>query len=369
MATANSRQPAHVFLAVSPAIQDPLWVTNLAGRSQDNHMNPSVLREKPVFICGHPKAGTSLLRAILDAHPQLIVYPEETIFFRRFFPRARSLDLSAQLKLAETELIHIFQWNRQQPVASQKGYPDRDYSSTPYDQVRDELYRLAGEEHRHPGDILSAAVLAYGLVNHQLSPQSTWWVEKSPYNEYFADQIFDWWPQARCIHIVRDPRDNFVSYQRKHPGWEAEFFSKNWLRSTQAGVQNQRRFSPEKYMLLRYEDLTSSPQERINDLVSFLKIEWDDSLAEPTRAGEQWQGNSMFSNQFESISSAPVARWKEKLDQSDAAVISLMTRPIIETLGYCTTAEIYMLSEKNHTARWRAASWPVRRYFRKLQKK
>jgi hypothetical protein len=44
------------------------------------------LRDHPVFICGHPKAGTSLVRSILDSHPQLIVYPEETVFFRRYLP-------------------------------------------------------------------------------------------------------------------------------------------------------------------------------------------------------------------------------------------------------------------------------------------
>ncbi len=342
---------------------------HLTEHAQEDIMNPETLREKPVFICGHPKAGTSLLRAIFDAHPQLIVYPEETIFFRRFLPRARNLDLAGQLKLAEKELIHIFQWNREHPVSSQAGYPDRDYSTIPFDQVRNELHHLAQNGYRHPGDILSAAVLAYGLVNQQISPQTTWWVEKSPYNEYFADQIFDWWPQARCIHIVRDPRDNFVSYRRKHPGWQAEFFSKNWLRSTQAGVQNQKRYGTDRYLLLRYEDLTASPQERLEELVNFLDIRWDNSLVEPTRAGEQWQGNSMFSHQFESISSAPVARWKEKLDQTDAAVISLMTRPYLERMGYSNVAEIKMGSTKNYNAQWRVISWPIRRIFKRKSKK
>ena len=38
-------------------------------------MNP-ILPDRPVFICGHPKSGTSLLRAMLDSHPELLVYPE-----------------------------------------------------------------------------------------------------------------------------------------------------------------------------------------------------------------------------------------------------------------------------------------------------
>src|SRR5690349_5530581 len=35
----------------------------------------------PVFIIGHPKSGTSLLTAMLDSHPQLMVLPEESDFY------------------------------------------------------------------------------------------------------------------------------------------------------------------------------------------------------------------------------------------------------------------------------------------------
>ncbi len=327
---------------------------------------PASLIDSPVFICGHPKAGTSLIRAILDGHPQLIVYPEESIFFRRFLPKAINLGLPEQILLAEKELIHIFQWDSKKPAPSQEGYPDRDYSFIPFEEVRQELSRMMKENYRHPGDILRAAVLAYGQVSRQITPQTIRWVEKSPYNEYHAGKIFEWWPQARCIHIVRDPRDNFVSYRRKHPKWNAEFFSMNWLRSTQAGLQNQEHYSSQRYLVMRYEDLTASPQEYLNKLVAFLGINWDESLVEPTRAGIQWRGNSMFANQFQSISSAPVARWKEKLNNDDAAVVSLMTRPFLERLGYSSKSEIEKMSRENRKARWRIASWPIRRRFNRL---
>jgi hypothetical protein len=196
--------------------------------------NPDNLRDRPVFICAsqgrhQPAAGR------FDSHPQLIVYPEETVFFRRYLPRAAGLDLESQLALADETLIHIFKWRREHPVPSQAGFPDRDYSAIPYDQVRQTMRNLAGERCLHPGDLLSAAVLAYGQVSGLATPATRLWVEKSPYNEYYAAQIFAWWPEARCIHILRDPRDNYVSYRRKHPEWQPEFFALNWRRSTAAG--------------------------------------------------------------------------------------------------------------------------------------
>ncbi len=322
------------------------------------------IREQPLFICGHPKAGTSLVRAVFDSHPQLIVYPEETIFFRRFLPQAAGLDLQGQLELAERTLIHIFRWNSAEPAPDQEGFPDRDYSAISYEAVRQNMVELATRQHRHPGDMLSAAVLAFGQVSGQLGSQTRHWVEKSPYNEYYTSQIFEWWPAARCIHILRDPRDNYVSYRRKHPGWSAEFFAANWKRSTQAGIENRARFGAERYYILRYEDLTRSPEEQLQKLKDFLQIEWDVSLIAPTRAGEQWSGNSMFggaANEFKSISAAPVGRWKEKLSTSEALVIEMKMGELLETSGYDPSALSEANAAQKLSANWRLVTWPIRR--------
>jgi hypothetical protein len=318
---------------------------------------PDDLRERPIFICGHPKAGTSLLRAVFDSHPQLIVYPEETVFFRRFLPRAAGLDLEGLLALADETLIHIFQWNRERPVASQVGFLDRDYSAISFEQVRQVLRQFARQHCEHPGDVLSAAVLAYGKVSGAATPATRAWVEKSPYNEYYAEQIFAWWPEARCIHILRDPRDNYVSYQRKHPDWQPEFFAANWRRSTHAGLENRQRFGAGRYLILRYEDLTQSPQATLRQLADFIGIDWDPALAAPTRAGAQWAGNSMFSEQFQGISAAPVARWHEKLSPGDVAVIEQMAGSQMEEFGYNRGANGAVVL----AARGRAIVWPLRR--------
>jgi hypothetical protein len=319
------------------------------------------LRDHPIFICGHPKAGTSLARAILDSHPQLVVYPEETVFFRRFLPQAAGLDVEGQIELAERLLVHIFRWNAAEPVSDQEDFPGRDYSAIPFDEVYQSMRQILRLDYRHPGDVLSAAILAFGQVGGQANPQTRAWVEKSPYNEYYAAQIFAWWPAARCLHILRDPRDNFVSYRRKHPDWTPEFFAANWRRSSLAGLQNLARFGAERYYLLRYEDLTQAPEKELEKLAGFLQIDWDPALANPTRAGEQWRGNSMFASQFQAISNAPVARWKEKLSHPEAAVIELGIGRVLETCGYAPEASAAGGMAQRLAARWRLITWPVRR--------
>ena len=115
---------------------------NKKNSSQLNH-----IREKPVFICGHPKSGTSLLRSMLDNHPELIVYPEETYFFRKFLPMSEGSTLKEQLALAEEHLIHIFKWNVSDPPADQAGYPDHQSDEFPWSRKNNPFgapFRISG---------------------------------------------------------------------------------------------------------------------------------------------------------------------------------------------------------------------------------
>ena len=42
----------------------------------------SKLNKAPLFICGCPKSGTTLLRSLFDGHPERLVFPMEMKFFR-----------------------------------------------------------------------------------------------------------------------------------------------------------------------------------------------------------------------------------------------------------------------------------------------
>lgn len=301
--------------------------------------NPS-LRDSPVFICGHPKSGTSLLRALFDTHPQVVAYPEETVFFRRYLPQAHGKSLEDKLSLADKTLTHIFEWNQTNPPAHQSGHPDRDYSQVPADEVRAAMRRFVSGQYRHEGDMLSAAILAYGEATGRLIKDTKYWVEKTPLNELFAAQIFAWWPEARCIHVVRDPRDNFVSYRRKHPDWTAEFFARNWRRSTRAGFANRKRLGDGRYKLIRYEDFVRDPEAALRELCAFLGIADDPSMRRPTRGGKIWQGNSMFDEKFEGINDSSVGRWRKSLGGEELYWLESLTGSALRRMGYESYSQV-----------------------------
>jgi hypothetical protein len=300
----------------------------------------SELRDSPVFIAGHPKSGTSLLRSVLDSHPELVTYPEETSFFRRYLPKTPGKSLLQKTVLSDRYLTHIFEWNQANPPAHQAGFPDRDYSHIPVTKVRRAMNQLVTARFKHDGDMLSAVIMAYGQVTGQLTAETKHWVEKTPYNEHYAAQIYAWWPAALMVHTVRDPRDNFTSYRRKHSNWSPEAFAMSWARSTQAGLDNLARHGAEHYWMLRFEDLVVAPEARLRQLCKFLHIDDDPSMRQPARGGKPWSGNSMFEDEFSSISAAPVGRWQESLPAEDVAALEIVAAPWMRRLGYTLSGQV-----------------------------
>jgi len=288
----------------------------------------------PIFICGHPKAGTSLVTSLLDGHPAFVVYPEETLFFRRFLPAIEGKTSEEKLALADQLLTHIFQWNIESPPDHQKDYPDRDYSDIDFNQIHKGFAEVVQSGEDSDKTYLEASILAFGRISGLLTGKSRYWVEKSPYNEFFSDKIFEWWPEAKCVHIIRDPRDNFVSYKRKHPGWNAKTFAWNWVRSTRTGLANQVRYGLDRYFMIRFEDLLQKPEFETQRLAELFNLEWDKSLMEPTRVGDSWRGNSMFGDKFDSISTDPIGRWKELISPMELAIVQAIAGKAMSAVGY-----------------------------------
>jgi hypothetical protein len=289
----------------------------------------NTLRDSPVFICGHPGAGTNLLRAMLESCPAVIVYPEETNFFRMYLPNASGKSLEKKLELADRYLIQIFQWNRRNAPEHQAGFLDRDYSGIAFAEVQRTLRELVSQQFRHDGDMLSAAMLAFASVTGQLSPASRYWLEETPFNEWFARQIFELWPRAKCIHVVRDPRDNYVTYRQKHPEWTARFFAATWERSTRLGLASADKYGPERYWLVSYEQFATRPEETWRSLCQYLGIA-DDAA----RQNLTWKSNPLAPEHSSSIRPVPIGRWKEELSPAQVAAIEGVARTGMRAMGY-----------------------------------
>lgn len=292
------------------------------------------LRDRPIFLCGHPRSGTSLLRALFDGHHQVLAYPYESFFFRGFLPQAAKLERDERIELASRYMLQFTEL-RPEMAAGFEQFPAEARKIQAFAQMCLAVQQYIQDYgYRHDGDLLAAVILAFGQVYRLIGPETRYWLEKSIFNEFFAEQIFDWWPEARCIHVMRDPRDVFVSYHPRRKKILPRKFALRWQKSAAQGLANRQKYGAERYFIFKYKELAETPDDFLEKLTAFLGIDNAPALRIPSSVGQPWEGNSTFTDSFAGISTQPVGRWTTELSRLDVQVIEQISGEAMRGLAY-----------------------------------
>jgi hypothetical protein len=101
------------------------------------------------------------------------------------------------------------------------------------------------------------------------------WGAQSGMVEAYADVLFASYPNARMIHMIRDPRDRFAAARHRANAGRGGVgpAAARWLHSVQLADRNARRY-PNQYMTIRYEDLVENPEQTIRAVCEFLGEEF-----------------------------------------------------------------------------------------------
>src|SRR5262249_17176757 len=113
-------------------------------------------------------------------------------------------------------------------------------------------------------------------------PYARYWGDKNPHysdpeNSGCLNTIFELFPGARFIHIIRDGRDVVSSLIRKRDAngrlWEDwESAHHVWTNHISIGCEFGKTIPPEQYFELRYEDLTRDDVGYARRIFDFLGI-------------------------------------------------------------------------------------------------
>lgn len=218
--------------------------------SFDSHLHPM-----PVIV-GSPRSGTTLLRFMLDAHPELAI-PPETGFLMLGSPlRGRGDNLRKTFFRA---LIH---------------HPEP-FPVWPDFEIPEEAFWAALTE-INPFTVPDGYRAFYRLYAARFGKPR--WGDKTPLYCLDLNTIRRVLPETRFIHIIRDGRDAALSLRRMwfSPGWEIETQAAYWrkcvLAARRAGVGR-----PD-YMEVRYEDLILSTRETLDRICAHTGLRFDDAM-------------------------------------------------------------------------------------------
>ncbi|WP_420645344.1 sulfotransferase family protein [Candidatus Leptofilum sp.] len=292
--------------------------------------------KQPIFLLGAHKSGTSLLRSLFDGHPDLFVIPKETHLFERsgywvdYYLRRRQPKEMSKDEIVAAFTSMIAEYNTLADAQS-------DNVTVQHWDVSTFREQLATANASEPAALFTAVFQAihFSLYGFPLDVHKRV-VEKSVEQAEFALELDQLFPDAKFIHIVRNPYANFVSLRRYksengYPFLKAIIFA--LYNSYYHLLRNGRLL--QNYTTIRYEDLVTQPENIMKQLAQFVGIRFQETLLQPTSAGQTWPGNSVYVSQLSGISTASLDKWKEEIYDFEIRLLNkALPAYVWEKFGY-----------------------------------
>ena len=267
---------------------------------------------QPLFVVGLPRSGTSLTAEILGRHSEVLSLGE-THFFEELTSgitpgRVGKMD-SACLRDNAYHLYQSLERHKYRDILSQI----EDWFSA------DDLVRAASEG----GSTVGALYRAFIRLASDHASHEHWVCDDTPRHLFHLASALDWFPEAKIVVCVRDPRDFMCSYKnywkkaaaperrRIQRLYHPLLTSLYWRSGINVLGREASQLPEGRVLAVRYEDLVMAPEARVKELCSFLELPFEPAMLEVERA------NSSFDVGRKGIFTESVGRWRSCLDPEE----------------------------------------------------
>jgi Sulfotransferase family len=274
-----------------------------------------VERSKPIFIVGAPRSGTTLLRFMLSSHSGIYIPPESDFIPRLFLGRPHT-PLSRDEAARKLQVI----------LSNRRFF--REWNADPLDP---KTFVAALPE-------LTPAVFLHSLYSaYAAQYDAVRWGDKSPIYTNHMGLLADIFPDAQFIHLIRDGRDAALSVLDAYPDRfyvDAYFAARSWRQRVQSAREAGTTLGPERYLELRYEELTIDPEGVLSNLCHWLDEPFEPAMCEPHKLGRQLlrpRGRHAPVRQPPRPNSG---RWRHRMVGADQRLFQAVAGDLLGELGY-----------------------------------
>lgn len=257
---------------------------------------------KNIFIVGCGRSGTTLLKSILSAHPDIYVSPE-TFFYTSIVPKAPK----------RTDLLDfvVSRWW----IADAGITRDRMLKHLPDKYGADDVFRalmaVFGDDHRN-------CVIG----------------EKTPNHVNHLREIRVAFPEGKFIQMMRDPRAVLASYKKAKVGTNQVYGIINeWAKAANVYLEN---CNNNDFFCIRYEDLVTDPQSVLKKLFDFVGVDWDEGVLNFHNRAERGYSveQAHHINTMRPIFHSSLESWRKGISLGELAVLESKLGDLMEKVGY-----------------------------------
>jgi hypothetical protein len=247
------------------------------------------------FLVGAERSGTTLLRLALNSHSQIAWTREFEYAVDRVAADGSYPDLTAYVEWLATH--RIFQ---------SSGYRIREGFAYPA-LVRDFLEQQRAVE----GKPIAGATV----------------------HRHF-DRCLQIWPNARFIHLVRDPRD--VARSAMGMGWAGNEWKgvEGWLEAEEMWERMRSLVPPHRRIDLRYESFARRPEKELRRVCRFLDVSYEPGMLEFDRRSSYRRPDPALVEQWRTRASEREIAWVEtRAGKRMAALGYVRSKPVAKAPG------------------------------------
>lgn len=168
------------------------------------------------------------------------------------------------------------------------------------------------------------------------------WGEKTPHNIFYVDVLVDMFPDARFIHVVRDPRAVAQSMNASsYYSGETIFNALNWRKSIRDGeALFQDHLRPEQHHTVRYENLVRQPESTLRSVCAFLGESFEPQMLRFYETAERDMAGQIRTPSIAGpVTEEAVSKWRERLVHAAVAIIERLCGEEMEAYGYPPTVD------------------------------
>jgi len=245
---------------------------------------PTGMIPTPTFLVGSERSGTTLLRLMLDHHPEIA-------FFHEF---EFAVDL----------------------VGNDGRWPAMDDY---YDHLS--LTRTAQQAHIEVDRQLSYPALVNSFLEQKRQRAGKPIVGATVHRHF--ERLGHLWPDARYIHLLRDPRD--VGNSVIQMGWAGNLWTAvdRWLAAEHSWSTVVATLPERRFVEVRYEDLIAAPEKYLTRICAMMGVGFHPDMF-------SYADNSNYDMPDPNIA----GRWRKVLDDESVRLAEAKLGPLLASRGY-----------------------------------
>jgi protein-tyrosine sulfotransferase len=278
------------------------------------HTPEEIQKASMVFLLGMGRSGTTLLQESMQAHPN-IVAPYECDFVLYLYPKFGHIKKWSENDIHQfvealfflPNISQVWQLNKEKVTVELLSIlPYANYQMV----CKKIFFQMAGNKEK---------VL---IISDKFPPYIA-----------FVKKLLAIFPDAKFIHLVRDPRDVMNSMSKRLGRTNVYFNCWKWLIDNRL-VEKIKQKVPAIFFSTTYENMVQNPEETYRALCSFLQIPFHDSMLHHQfkETLKKYENEKFYekiknvhTNLVNPINTSNVHKWEKEMSKTDIAITERIT--------------------------------------------